>query len=413
MNLLKTSFLSGVATLIRMLSGVVVTKVVAIYGGPAGIATVGQLQSIINMIMLLAGDFLKTAITKYTAQYRGDDEKFLIWSSAIKVILVLSVIFFIALYFFSDDISLFIFNKVDYSYVIKVFSFSLPFFVFNSFFLAIINGQKEIKFFVSVNVASSIVSLLLVFILSYFFGLSGALISYVTNQSIVLLLTVYLLRKKNWFRIENFIKKTDFFHYKKLFKFAVITFFSIMTSTFSILFIRSHIINEISIDAAGFWQAIWSLSQMALTLVTTSLATYLLPTLSEIEDKRKIEEEVYSAIKIVLPIAIFSSTSIYVLRDFIIYVLYTDDFSAIRDLVSWQMVGYVFKVLGWVYGYVLVAKGMVKYTVTTEVIFALLWCSLTVFFVDFFGLIGVIYAFSVNSFLHMITMFILFKFKVN
>lgn len=45
MNLLKTSFLSSIATVIKILTGFIVNKVLAIYVGPAGIAQIGQLQN--------------------------------------------------------------------------------------------------------------------------------------------------------------------------------------------------------------------------------------------------------------------------------------------------------------------------------------------------------------------------------
>ena len=144
-----------------------------------------------------------------------------------------------------------------------------------------------------------------------------------------------------------------------------------------------------------------------------SLTTYLLPTISGLSLKVEITKELRKAVQVVIPIVLIMSLAMYLLRDLIILLLYTDDFMPMRDLFLWQMFGNVIKVCGWLYGYVLVAKGMVKYTVTTEVVFAITWAILTLVLVDSYGLVGTTYAYAVNNMLHFITMFYLYKNKIN
>jgi polysaccharide transporter, PST family len=413
MNLLKTSMLSAVATIVRIFCGLIITKVVAVFAGPAGLAVIGQLQNIINIIMLITGDFLKTATTKYTAEYNdNDNEKYKIWSSALRVIICLNVIVFFLFYLFSNEISEYFLNSTEYAFVFRAFSISLPFFVLNSFLLAILNGQKEIKRYIFLNIALSFVSLILVCLLSFNFGLPGALIAYVTNQSVVFVITIFIVKNQSWFKVKYFFYKTELAQYKQLLGFALITFAAISASNGSTVYIRSYLIENLSASLAGNWQAMWVLSQISLSLITTSLATYLLPTLSGLQGKSLINRELVSAFKIIVPFTILISLAMYLLRDIIIMVLYTSEFSAMRDLFFWQLVGNSIKVCGWLFGYVLVAKGMVKYTVTTEIMFALSWCVLSSYLIDSYGLIGAIYAFTINSSLHFITMFLLYKFKV-
>ncbi|MGS2721759.1 O-antigen translocase [Paraglaciecola aestuariivivens] len=405
--------LSGVATVIRIICGLIITKVVALFAGPAGLAVIGQLQNVVNLIMLVTGDFLKTAITKFTAEYQeAANKKYRIWSSAVKIIIGLNILVIFTFFLLSEEISLFFLRSTEYGYIFKVFSVSLPFFVFNSFLLAILNGEREIKDYITLNIALSIVSLILVCVLSWKFGLTGALIANVTNQSIVFLITFVFLKNRTWFKIKYFFYKTEFTHYKKLFGFALITFVSIMASNGSTVYIRSYLIENLSATVAGNWQAMWAISQISLSLITTSLATYLLPKLSQLKDKKLIRLELIAAYKLIIPITVFISVTMYFMRDFIILVLYTKEFNAMRDLFFWQLIGNLIKVCGWLFGYVLVAKGLVKYTVSTELTFAFSWCILTSSLVDSFGLIGAIYAFAINSFLYFITVFLIYKFKV-
>ncbi|MFB2659171.1 O-antigen translocase [Shewanella mangrovisoli] len=414
MNLIKTSILSSISTALSMLSGFIITKVIAVYVGPSGLAIVGQLQNFINLMMLVTGNLFKTGLVKYTAEYHETSNSRLhdLWSSAIFLTIILNVIVFICLFFFSEKLTSFVLNDMTYEYVIITFSFSLPFFVINSIFLSILNGMGSVKKFVLINIFSSFVSLIFVSFMSLKYALSGALIAYATSQSFVLFFTLIIIFKEHWFSVRSFFCYPKFSEISNLLRFSVITLSSILASNLTMMFIRDCIINNYSDVDAGYWQGIFTLSQVVLSLVTMSFSTYLLPKLSSLQDKILIAKEIDNAIKVIFPVALFLSSLMYLTRDIIILVLYSDDFYPMRDLFFWQMLGNVIKILGWIYGYVLVSKGMVKYTVMTEIVFSLSWSMLTVIFLDKFGLIGTTYAYAINCLLHFFTMYMIFRFKV-
>lgn len=413
MTLIKTSVLSAIATVIQIISGFVVTKVIAVYVGPAGLATIGQLQNFINLVLLASGDFFKTAITKYTAQFQDDEiKKHEIWSTAIKIATVLYVVVFVCLFFFSNEISAYLLSSSQYGYVLQILAFSIPFFVLNGLLLAILNGQRQIKQYITLSIALSIVSLILVVCLSVFYALEGALIAYVINQSVVLFVTLFYLRKESWLKLKSFLYKLKQEHVKKLFGFGAITFTAIVSSNTSMLYIRDYISTTISPESAGHWQAIWILSTVSLSLITTSLVTYLLPTLSSIKEKHLMSNELRKAVYLILPIASAISLSMYLLRDFIIEILYTKEFLPMSELFLWQMIGNIIKACAWLFGYVFVAKAMVRYCVSLEIVFALVMVLLSIYFVDAYGLVGVTYAYVLTTFLYLITGMAIYKFKV-
>lgn len=413
MTLIKTSVFSAIATIIQVISGFIVTKVIAVYVGPAGLAIIGQLQNFINLVLLASGDFFKTAITKYTAQFQDDEtKKHEIWSTAIKIAGILYIVVFVSLFFFSNEISAYLLSSSQYGYVLKILAFSIPFFVLNGLLLAILNGQRQIKQYITLSISLSIVSLVLVAILSIFYALEGALVAYVINQSVVLLVTLFYLRKESWLKLKSFSYKLKQENMKKILGFGAISFTAVIASNSSMLYIRDYISTTISPESAGHWQAIWILSTVSLSLITTSLVTYLLPTLSSIKEKHLMSSELKKAVYLILPIASAISLSMYLLRDFIIEILYTKEFLPMGELFLWQMIGNVIKACAWLFGYLFVAKAMVRYCVSTEIIFALLMIGLSIYFVDAYGLIGVTYAYTLNTFLYLITGVIIYKFEV-
>lgn len=414
MTLIKTSMLSAVATLIKILSGFIITKVIAIYIGPSGLAIIGQLQNFIMLVKTVAGDFLKTAITKYTAEYENDEnKKYDLWSSSFKLAFVLNFVVLVGLIYFSNDLSYYLFHTLEYAFVFKILAISLPFFASNTILLAILNGQKQIKQYIFLNIVLSIVSLFIVVVLSVLYEVEGALVAYVVSQAIVFFITLIYLRKETWLKLKLFLFSVRKENIKKLLGFAIITLSAVLASNTSMIYIRNYISDTYSMSDAGYWQGVWLLSQVALSLITTSLATYFLPTLSVLTNKKALNKELTNAIYIIIPIAIVISLSMYFLREYIIIVLYSDQFMPMSQLFLWQMVGNVIKVLGWLFGYVLVAKAMVKYTVTTEILFAVIFIVSSIYFMRLYGLVGVTYAYAMSSLLHLIVVSFIYKFKVD
>ncbi len=58
-----------------MLTLLGINKILAVYVGPAGYATLGQFQNAVQMISTLASGAINTGVTKYTAEYHEDDER--------------------------------------------------------------------------------------------------------------------------------------------------------------------------------------------------------------------------------------------------------------------------------------------------------------------------------------------------
>ncbi|TOH87114.1 O-antigen flippase, partial [Vibrio parahaemolyticus] len=80
--------------------------------------------------------------------------------------------------------SKYVFDTEEYSYVFSLFAITITLFSLNQLVLSILNGLKEIRTYISINITQSIVGLILTLVLVYLYGLDGALIALVTNQSL-------------------------------------------------------------------------------------------------------------------------------------------------------------------------------------------------------------------------------------
>lgn len=412
MTLIKTSLLNAVAVLVRMLTLLGINKILAIYVGPAGYAALGQFQNAVQMITTFASGAINNGVTKYTAEYYADaEQQQLVWRSAGSIALTGSILSAILVVIFQEPLALWFLHDVAFSSVFVWFGVTLPLFVLNLLLLAILNGKKEIRYYVIANIFGSLFSLLLTVIMVIQYGLYGALVVLAIYQSMSFFITFGLIRSLAWFRTDFLFGKVDAKVAVKLAKFTAMTLAGAICIPLSHVVIRNHIGSVFGWNAAGYWEALWRLSSAYLMLITTTLSVYYLPKISELKTPDLIRYELLNGYKIIMPFAAICSACVYFSRDFIVPLLFSPDFYSIRDLLGWQMVGDVVKIAAWMLGHVLVAKAEVKAVVISEIIFSILFYLLVVVFTQEIGLQGVMVSYALNNFLYLLFLVAYVRFK--
>ena len=408
MTLIKTSLLNGIAVVIKMLTMLGLNKILAIYVGPAGYAAIGNFQNAVQMITTFASGAINTGVVKYTAEYYEEEEKQRqVWRTAGTIAIFGSISTGVAVSVFSKQIAHFFLHDENYSTVFIWFSVTLVFFIFNTLLLAILNGKKEIHRYIIANIAGSVVSLTATSILTIKFGLQGALTALAIHPSFAFVVTLYLCYKANWFKFSYIFGGLDKKTLLNLSKFTAMALTSAACVPVSHILIRTHLSDTFGLEAAGYWEAMWRLSGAYLMLVTTTLSLYYLPRLSELKELAEIKKEIYQGYKIILPIAAVCGLLIFFLRDFIIGVLFTEDFIPMRDLFAWQMFGDTLKIGSWILAYLMLAQAMMKTFIITEVVFSITFFAFVLFFTSYLGLKGVVVAYAVNYFIYWLCIIVL------
>lgn len=409
-DIVKVFSFTAVSTLVKMLTSLVSVKVVAFIIGPSGVALVGQLNNFASIIMSLSSGGINNGITKYVAEYKDDNDKIKgLFSTALRITVICSFIIGILLISLNSFLSKYIMLSSDYSYVFIVFGFTVLLYALNMMLTSIINGFKEFKKYVEINIANSIIGLL--FTLSFVFtlGLKGALISAVSYQSMMFFVTLWMIRKIPWVNWEYFKGKVDITILKKYFRYTMMTMATAMTVPVSQMLLRGYVISEISSIEAGWWEAMNRISNLYLMVITTSFSVYYLPKLSELSTKQELRREILRAYQLIIPILLISFLAIYILRFFIINILFTSDFLPMERLFIWQLLGDFFKICSWLLAFLMVAKSMTKVFVSTEIFFSLSFVLLSFLFIQRNGIIGITQAYMFNSILYLIFMLILFR----
>jgi len=410
MTLFKTSILSFISTSIKVIAALVINKAVAVYIGPAGLALIGQFQNFMQLAMTVAQGALNSGITKYSAEYGRDDERIpFLLSTAGKISIVCSVVVGFCIILFSNYASTYFLKADEFAYVFVLFGFTIVLFVLNNLLLSIINGLKEVRTWVVINILQSVYALIFTSLLIVWLGLDGALIGLVTNQSIIFIVVLWMLRKHPIIKLDNFTQPFDKPEAKKLMGFAIMGLTSAIVVPISHIFVRNYIGENIGWDEAGYWQAIWYISLMYLMVITTTLSVYFLPKLSEITDKKELRQELKGGYKLLIPVAIISALFIFMAQDLVIWLLFTSDFTPMKELFLWQLIGDVIKIMAWLLAFIMLAKAMTKSFVWLEIVFSISFVLLTMFLVNQYGLVGVTYAFALNYMAYFFVTFLVVK----
>lgn len=371
MSLVKTSLINGISVAVRMISLLGINKALAAFVGPAGYTLIGQLQNIIQIITSIAGGALGNGVIRYTSELEGDPkEQYFVWSNSFKLGGSISLITSLISFLFSDTLSTFFFKTNDYSYIFLWLGFSIPLYVFNSILLAILNGKNELKRLVFANIIGSVISLLFIVLIVYKWRLEGALIALSVHQSLSFFVSLYFVVKTKWFKFQYFLFPID----KRVVKNFVRYFFMAITSAVIApagqMVVRDTMLNRFSPSDTGNWEALFKLSSAYLLFITSTLSVYYLPKISKIKIQSEIREEVVSCLKLIIPVLILTSSIIYIYKDFVVTLLFSNDFFiSDKSFIFQIIIGDTIKTGAWLLGFILVAKGEVKIYFLSELIF--------------------------------------------
>jgi PST family polysaccharide transporter len=413
-SLLKAGLISSVNIGTKMLGGIVVNKLLAIYIGPSGYVIFGQFQSLVSALTTLGGAGIGSGITKYTAEYKNDSNRQQqIWSVSIFIVAISTVLSIIFLFLMGISEKFIILKNEDFKLIILLLVVSMPFYSINMVLLSILNGKKDVRAYSISSIWANIISAIAIGASTWLWSLNGALASAVMSQVIICMITIKICSVKNWFQVEFLLPRFEPKIARSLFHFTAMVGVTAILSPITLIIIRSHLIEVFGLNAAGCWEGINRLSNMYLMFLITPLSIYFLPKISELNNNNDLKKEIIHTYKILVPISILMSLAIYLSKDIIIRLIFTNEFEEMSRLFLWQMVGDIFKISAWILSFYLVAKKMTVIFITTELIFNFNLILLTYVFSSMYDFEGTTMAYATNNIIAFSMLFIIVIRRLN
>src|SRR5690606_4877164 len=288
----------------------------------------------------------------------------------------------------------------NYAYIIKIMALALPLYALNMFSIAIMNGFSKYKILLIITIIGQILGLSITLILIYQYNIDGAMIAAVIAPSLIFLITFIGFVNQRSLVSSVRISNVTLGVLKKFAPFATMALVTAIAIPMVSIVIRNYIIDEVGIKEAGHWEAMQRISDYYLMFINSLLTLYVLPRFSEIESRKEFRLEVFSFYKSAMPIFGFGLVIIYLLRSFLVPLMFSDAFKPTEDLFLWQLLGDFVKVLSIVIAYQFIAKKMFTHFIIIEIFLVIVMYLSSVYLIDIFGVKGAVIGHFVSYLMH-------------
>lgn len=410
-TLFKITSLNSFSVVLKIGIGLITSKVLAVFVGPAGMALVGNLRNFLTSVESISTLGFQSGIIKYVAENQKNKEVLksimaTVFISLISIAFILSGVLYFFASFWSNNI---LDPHFDYSLVFKILALVLPWYAVSVFLLAVLNGLSEFKKVITINILGNIIALLVSLLMIYQFRTLGALLAIIISPSLLFFVTFYSVQKEISFIQTIRLRFYDFKIIKDLLPYSLMTLVSSVLGSIVFLAIRNNVIKNLGIDQAGYLETMTRISSYYLMFITTILSVYFLPKLSKAQNNNETKAVFWQYYKFILPVFCAGIIAVYLSRFFIIHLLFTKDFLPVSSLFLWQLTGDVFKVASLILGYQFFAKKMTKAFIVSEIFSLTILYFLSLLFIKYFGIQGIVMAYALDSFVYLVVLCFYFR----
>lgn len=405
--LLKMTSLNAGVVGTRLVIALFVQRLIASMLGASGVAIIGQLQSLTQLMTSVTSVGMFNGVVKYVAEFKEDKEQLQkLFSTTFVFTTTVCLLSSISFLFFSGQISEYLFDSTKYAYIIKIMAVVLPFISMQRIFNGVINGLSEYKKFAKIELSAYLVSSAMTVIFLFQFNLDGVLLSLAITPIIKLLALLFIFYKTLREYVQFKQLKFKLFMHKELLAFTVMSFFSTVLLSFVEIDIRSMITDKITQDDAGIWTGMTNISKNYMVFSNAIFTLYVLPKFASIYNRTDFFKELVSIYKTLLPLFGIGMILIYIFRNYVIMLIYPD-FYEMAPLFKWQLIGDFVRLASIVLSYQFVAKQMVKSFIITELLSLGLFYGFAYYLTDIYGVEGVVMAHMFRTLIYIIVVFIL------
>lgn len=407
-RLLKVTAMTGLLTLLRMAMGFVIAKVVAIYTGPTGLAMLGQVQSLVGSLNGIINAPAGSGVVRFTAENkeRGFDACAPWWRASLQWVLIISAIAIPLGLLFAKPLAIGLFQDASLAWVVVVTVIVLPFAAIGTLCNSVINGQQLYRRYVGLGMLSALISGCVMLSMIAWQNIEGALLAAAVQAALIGVVMLIANLRQPWFKLRYWWGAVEPKARKDIGNYMLMAITSALTVSVSLILVRNILIDQVGWDATGQWQAVYKISEVYLGVITMALGTYYLPRLSSLTSVDAIVSEIHKTARVIIPIVATMALAVYLLRDVVISLLFTEAFRSARELFAIQLTGDVIKIASWLYAYPMLSRGATKWFMGTEILFSLSFVALTYLFVANMGVKGATVAYLVNYSVYFLSIYL-------
>jgi len=395
-QILRSSSIVGGAQAINYVIGLVRVKAVALLIGPAGVGFLGAYTSAVALVGAVS-DFGMgpSAIREIARAHSGGDAEELarIFAVLRRILLATGAIGWALAILFCIPLSESLTGSREHALPIALAGATLLINSSNIVQTSLLQGARRIGDYARSNLYSALLGCAATIAIFLLMGDSGIVPSMIAASVVALLCSAYFSRRVALVpvKINNAETWTCF---RKILGLSLAIMWNGLLWAGLDMLVRSLILRGFGAEAAGNYQAAWTLTGVFANVVLSAMATDFYPRLvgmidDEAQAARAINQQTEIGVLLALPSLLFAAS----FAPLIVRILYSSKFDAAGELLTWMAFGVFFRVVCWPMWYVQLAKGASHWFAATQTISVGAQAALTVLLVERYGIVGAAYAY--------------------
>lgn len=383
---------NSISIVLKIIMGLVSTKLSSIYLGLQGINTLENFRNFTSLSDSFSQFGLQNGIVKYSATSHSIKQDQKIISTIFFLLLVTSFIFIFLIILNINYVKFYIFGNQSFGFLVIAYALLSPFANLQFLLLNYLQGKQGHKFVILINSIGYLLNIILSFYLIINYHLIGAMIQLIVVPIILMIISLFIIHKKVVFFNLISIHYVNFSVIKGLLVFSLMNLVSGALTPLSFIFIRYLVQSNLSADEAGVWSSIVRISVFYMTFVSSICNLYFYPKLSKTEIFSEYKAIIAEYYRKFIPIVFLGLLLCFVLQKVVILLIYTEDFLILRDYFYLQLIADFVKSLSLIFGYLLIAKKKIWQFILFEIISLGSYCLGSYIFIEYLKLDGVYYS---------------------
>ena len=383
---------NSISIVLKIIMGLVSTKLSSIYLGLQGINTLENFRNFTSISDSFSQFGLQNGIVKYSATSHSIKQDQKVISTIFFLLLVTSFIFIFIIILNINYVKFYIFGNQSFGFLVIAYALLSPFANLQFLLLNYLQGKQGHKFVILINSIGYVLNIILSFYLIINYHLIGAMIQLILVPIILMIISLFIIHKKVVFFNLISIHYVNFSVIKGLLVFSLMNLVSGALTPLSFIFIRYLVQSNLSADEAGVWSSIVRISVFYMTFVSSICNLYFYPKLSKTEIFSEYKAIIAEYYRKFIPIVFLGLLLCFVLQKVVILLIYTEDFLILRDYFYLQLIADFVKSLSLIFGYLLIAKKKIWQFILFEIISLGSYCLGSYIFIEYLKLDGVYYS---------------------
>jgi PST family polysaccharide transporter len=402
-GILRSSALIGASSLINVGLGAVRTKALAVMLGPAGIGLLGAFTMILDLARSVAQMGLNGSGVRQIAEADGSgDERRLAVTALVlrRAALVCAMVGAVALGVFSSAVSTLTFGTDEHSTSIAILSVALFVGVVAGGQGALLQGTRRVADLAKVSIYGALLGTIAAVTIVYFAAERGIVPSLIAGAVASILLSWWYSRKVRTAAVVLMTGETAR-EAALLFKLGLAFLASGLLMAGAAYAVRTFVLRTLGLDAAGMYQAAWTLGGLYVGFVLQALGTDFYPRLvGVVHDHRVCNATVNEQAQASLLLAAPGIVATITFAPVVVHLFYSAAFGGAVELLRWMCLGMALRVITWPVGYIVVAKNRQVVFFALEAAWAIFNIAATWWSLRAFGLEGAGIAFMLSYAFH-------------